>query len=444
MASYHYNHDGIVGQCSAATEASCPYAANGHFAKPEQAQQAFEQSMENLTHAPGATSTTKELRILRDKVQSLGAQARSCSPDEDEKRVAIYQQIGEEVMATVEKTQGVSLHHTEPITSQEELQHISTAFHTVLRELDNHRKPDEILFDGPQHKHAKEAISVLPSEMIKARNRKGSIYAKTLHGNTVTRDGVYHFQEKIGTYPSTPDAPESYMEPILEKLDLQHNEVTSGYIDVSNIDEVAAGRSASLGYRYNEKTDAHEVVFIGKPKGRDKGVRYKKVADSATFQSLYGERVELDAPIYTRTTQQYQKLETIASRSAKNFESEAQHHSVLLHEYTHSFQPTFDGQGSEDESGEMHLFHSMKQGDGRKATRYDAEVYDGFPDEYMGNVSGRELLPCSVQGVLRPGIQYNSQKLFEVHENATIEQNRRKIVSWVTGYLASWATRGTT
>lgn len=445
MASYHYNHDGVTDKCRAQDVKDCPYYKNGHFDTEQQAQAAFEASMEDQTHTHGATMFTKDIRVLRQRISELGEQARAYGPDENAERVQIYQQIGQEILDTVEQTQHVNLHHAAPIESQDTLNEISTAFHNVLQELDEHRTPDKYLLTGTQQKATKEALSVLPSELVKARNRHGAIYTKTLHGNTMTRDGVYKFRERIGTYATTPDAPESYMEPILDRLELEDKEVTSEYIDGLNIADVEAGRSAAMGYRYNAKTEAYETVFIGKPSGKDKGTRYKKLADEAVLKPLHGgEKVSLNVPIYARHTQQHSDQETIASRSAKSIGDPAMHQSVLLHEYTHSFQTSLDGHGGKYESGEAHLFHELKHGDERFSDSYGVQVYDGFPDEYMGNVSGRELLPCSVQGVLRPALRYDSQKLFEVHPDPKTDKNRRKILSWVTGYLASWATHKTT
>lgn len=445
MASYHYNHDGETGKCDAQNVEDCPYKGNGHFPSDQEAQQAFEHDMQDNTYFSIQNDHVKNMQKLRENLTELSHQVQQLSPEQDAARVQLYESMGQEVLRTAEEYSGVSFHNEKELTGVE-LHEISQSFQHVLTELDNNRTPDEYSIDGTVQKKATEAISVLPSELIKERNRHGAIHARTLHGNSQDRSGTYYVSNMVQQYVNTPDGVHENYTKMFDTLELAHGEVSDMSILNDDIQQLETGNRTTHASRYNATTGKYEQVYIGKPVMKQKGVKYKKVADSVNFKSLHsGESTTIHAPLYARYTAHNVQREVIEAHSAKRLHSESAHTSVLLHEYAHSVQAKIDGNGHVMESGEKQLFSELTRHEQPYyAADYDVEVYSGFPDTYMGNVSGREVLPCAVQGILRPEQSFSSNTLFEVQEDATKEANRKRILNWVSGYLANWAVQETT
>jgi hypothetical protein len=161
-------------------------------------------------------------------------------------------------------------------------------------------------------------------------------------------------------------------------------------------------------------------VWVGKkPKSTD--TKFKKISDKAQV-FIDGEVKEINKPVYQMYSSKFIEAAEIAAKTNPSFPLEEK--SLLIHEFSHAVQrlnPTV-------QSAEQNMFSEIMK-DKKTSKYYDFEVYDGFPDDYMGYPSRAELLPMSTQAVFYPDASQND---FLYGSNQG--QNAAKIRKWVIGF----------
>lgn len=152
---------------------------------------------------------------------------------------------------------------------------------------------------------------------------------------------------------------------------------------------------------------------------RQKGLKYQKVDNEVELQKK-GRSVVVKKPLYKILEK---KTDYAANTIAvSGLSEENMRRSILLHEYSHSLQ-NFSGRTEEE------LFKQISsEGNKRYSKTYEEEVYDNFPDPYMGVARGNELLTRSTESFFYPSC--HNESLFGSKRG----QNADPIRQWVIGF----------
>jgi hypothetical protein len=191
---------------------------------------------------------------------------------------------------------------------------------------------------------------------------------------------------------------------------------------VPRLSELQNPNAASLVTAKNGDSVDLKVYWIGKP-ARDKSYTQKKIADSAEI-FINGAKVRIDKPLYEVGTYERHTGSKISGPKVEDSHGQA----AWVHEYSHALQINTRLSGYEEE-----MFNQVA-GEKTFSHDYGEIVYKGFPNDYMGQKSKRELFPTATEALLYPNpIDREFFYGKNTHENAA------KLRQWTIGM---WLTLG--
>ena len=448
----------------------CPYGAGGHFATELEAEQAYSALMESqgLNALSSSASSLSELR------RGLQILAEAGAP-----KLAELQEIGSRIEDEILARAGIEVNRDD--LSSAELASLANSASSVLRELQGETVALRSKFHGPFAKQLKEALAPVPSGA--AYLVYGDVHTETVNARNGSRDG-FHIHQAAVMAPSAVEAKSPLrMGTVAKRGDLVvdssialRQEIEGGELQGFAVDRVERGVGESLqegdsvlhAIRQNRADDrfieliqekvldtdgvilpgqaerfrelAPELVdsaegsvvvssfYAGKkPTGAiARGKRYRKVAKDFELKDSRGENYGVGLDLYEVQEKRLSFRDHTIGTKRYGGDANAQN-SVLLHEFSHAIQSARPG----GIPGERELFQEIYlQGERVKEDGY--ERFSGFPDEYMGDVGGREVFTRATEGIFYP--QHSGNEY--LYDGSERSQDIRR---WALG---TWALLG--
>lgn len=399
MKKFHVTLNNEVRPCNA-EQRKCRYGENKHFLTKNDAYSFIDENQ--AENVPQLTKSSLPKKI-RNELKNF------------DESVSSFVNIGKIVEQEIERKLGFNPNEKEEL-SEKELKEISQLTRNAFNNFKSLNTQDNNLnIIGPLTAKLKDSIGFLPPEIHHKVNH--IISTKTVSSKTRKFDGKFEM---------------GYFEQSRERIE----KIYSGYIpdvpdgtlftdDLVNEEELSNKSNGQIFYVKKGQETELQTRWVGK---LPKGMIAKKISSQSTVYSN-GESITVDQPLYSLK----EKYNTYGINiTAVGSLPEEKLKSVLLHEYSHALQHV-----DEDiQRFETDMFHSTR-GPQIESENYDNQVcYSGFPDEYMGSVSGQELFPKATETVFYPHV--NEHKSFygkDRHVNAdTVRQ-------WTLGVWAYLALR---
>jgi len=446
----------------------CPYSAGGHFATEALAEEAYGALMA-AQGLSALSSSSASLGKLRSELQTL--MAASAQPTVEELK-ALGAKIEEEILSRA----GVEVDRSD--LSKEEMKVLADSASSTLRELQGEPVAQRSKFHGPFAKQLKGAISPLPTGAVYLVS--GDVHTETVNARSRSRDG-FHIHQAAIMAPAAVAAKSSLKisaaakrgDFVADSSIAQRHEIESGELQGFAVDRIERGVREPLqdgdsvlhAIRQNRADDrfidllqekvldtdgvilpgqaerfrelAPELVgpaeesatvssfYAGKkPTGAiARGKRYRKVAKDFELKDSRGESYSVALDLYEVQEKQLSfRDHTIGTKHYGG--SESAQNSVLLHEFTHAVQSARPG----GIPGEREIFQEIysKQPDQIREDGYTR--YAGFPDEYMGDVGGREVFTRASEGIFYP--QYSGNEYLYDGSERSQEVRRWALATW--------------
>jgi len=449
----------------------CPYGAGGHYATEAEAEAAYGELMERQG-LDALGSSAGSLSNLRAELQTLAA---GQTPDLKE-----LQRIGGLIEDELLSRAGVEVDRKD-LTSAE-LERLGAAASAVLKELQGEPVALRSKFHGPFAKQLKEALAPVPSGA--AYLVYGDVHTETVNARNSSRDG-FHIQQAAIMAPAAIGTKSSMrISPMAKRGDLvvdssiaRRAEIERGELQGFAVDRIERGvgerlqdgdsvlhaiRQSRADDRFIEllqekvlDTDgvilpgqaerfrelAPELVepaegvaavssfYAGKKPSSSKERRYRRVAKDFELKDSRGESYGVPMDLYEVQEKQLSfRDHTIGTKRYGGY-STAQN-PVLLHEFSHAIQSARPGGIPRERELFQELSASQPQ---LKDDGYSR--YAGFPDEYMGDVGGKEVFTRATEGIFYPGLSGNEY----LYDGSTRSQDVRR---WALGTWALLAAEG--
>ena len=417
---YHINSKGEAKVCHATTRA-CRFNDDQHFDNLHEANKYIEEKLtqensgltSSLSKKPKSSAATDQARsekFVKDIHNILSNNKNDYSV---KSLTAIGQVVEKELKERVSFDIDGSL-------DDEQFAEIQRTTHQLFSEITQTGGKLKNRMFGTLSDKLNNAVSVIPDN-IKNRLAQTSILAKTIRKDATDRDGMHQGNARFeATVVSQGVELSDFKKSLVENVP-DGGVYTEGFISESEFNDKYFGTRA---YVKNEGSDKYGVVWIGKPlSNKHTG---KKLSDTVdVYIGGTSRKTTIQQPVY-EVKDSYTLTGSVIS--AKKQWNEDSMNSVLLHEYTHLVQQ-YDYTGAEDQ-----LFNELRETDKPHFDdSLDVEVYDGFPDEYMGLYNGREVLTRATEGVFYPAA-YSSRYLYGEHAG----KNAEKVRQWAVGY---WLNR---
>lgn len=444
----------------------CPYSAGGHFATEQEAEQAYADLME-IQGLDALNPRSSSLSGLRRGLEAL---RESGSP-----KLAELQEIGGRIEEEILARAGVDVDRKD-LTS-EELAALATSASSVLRELQGEPVALRSKFHGPFARQLKEALAPVPSGA--AYLVSGDVHTETVNARNGSRDG-FHIHQAAVMAPAALEARSPLKvssaarrgDLVVDPAIAARHEVESGDLQGFAVNRVERGlgerlqdgdsvlhairqnraddrfiellqekvldtdgvilpgqaeRFRELAPELVEPAEASAVVssfYAGKkPTGAiARGKRYRKVAKDFELTDSSGEHYGVGLELYEVQEKTLSFRDHTIGTKRYGGDGNAQN-SVLLHEYSHAIQSARPG----GIPGEKELFQEIyPQGERVKEDGY--ERFTGFPDDYMGDVGGREVFTRATEGLFYP--QYSGNEYLYDGSESSQEVRRWALGTW--------------
>jgi len=444
----------------------CPYGAGGHFATESEAEQAYQKLME-AQGLDSLGSSSSSLSDLRRKLQALNGAG---SP-----RLEELQDLGSRIEHEILARAGIEVDRDD--LSPEELAVLAKSASSVLREIQGEPVVLRSKFHGPFAKQLKEALAPVPSGA--AYLVYGDVHTETVNARNGSRDG-FHIQQAAIMAPASVESKSPLKVSALavrgdfvvdSSIAVRH-EIESGGLQGFAVDRIERGVGERLqegdsvlhAIRQNraddrfiellqEKVlDSDGVILPGqterfrelapellesaegsavvssfyagrKPTGAiARGKRYRKVAKDFELKDDRGESYGVGLDLYEVQEKRLSFRDHTIGTKRYGGDNNAQN-SVLLHEFGHAIQSARSG----GIPGERELFQKIyPQGERIKDDGY--ERFSGFPDDYMGDVGGREVFTRATEGLFYP--QYSGNEYLYDGSERSQEVRRWALGTW--------------
>ena len=444
----------------------CPYGAGGHFATEQEAEQAYAELMESQG-LDALNPRSSSLNGLRQELEALRATG---SP-----KLTELQKIGGRIEDEILARAGVEVDRKD-LTS-EELYALAASASSVLRDLQGEPIALRSKFHGPFAKQLKEALAPVPSGA--AYLVYGDVHTKTVNARNGSRDG-FHIQQAAIMAPTAVEAKSPLKistmakrgDLVVDRSIAGRHEIEGGELKGFAVDRIERGvgerlqdgdsvlhairqnraddrfieliqekvldtdglilsgqaeRFRELAPELVESAEASAVVssfYAGKkPTGAiARGKRYRKVAKDFELTDSQGESYGVGLDLYEVQEKRLSFRDHTIGTKRYGGDGNAQN-SVLLHEYSHAIQSARPG----GIPGERELFQEIyPQGERVKEDGY--ERFSGFPDDYMGDVGGREVFTRATEGLFYP--QYSGNEYLYDGSERSQEVRRWALGTW--------------
>ena len=451
----------------------CPYGAGGHYATEAEAEGAYGELMERQG-LDALGSSAGSLSNLRAELQTLAA---GQTPDLKE-----LQRIGGLIEDELLSRAGVEVDRKD-LTSAE-LDRLGSTASAVLKELQGSPVALRSKFHGTFAKQLKEALAPMPSGA--AYLVYGDVHTETVNARNSSRDG-FHIQQAAVMAPSAVESKSSMkISPVAKRGDLVvdssialRHEIESGSLQGFAVDRIERGvgeplqdgdsvlhaiRQSRADNRHLELIrenvlDADGVILPGqaerfrelapellesaegsavvssfyagkKPTGAiARGKRYRRVATGFELKDSRGESYGVPLDLYEVQEKKLSFRDHTIGTKRYGGDSRSQS-PVLLHEFSHAIQSARPGGIPRERELFQELSASQPQ---LKEDGYSR--YAGFPDEYMGDVGGREVFTRATEGIFYPALSGNEY----LYDGSTRSQEVRR---WALGTWALLAAEG--
>jgi hypothetical protein len=157
-----------------------------------------------------------------------------------------------------------------------------------------------------------------------------------------------------------------------------------------------------------------------------RGRRYSKLTQGFDLKDVDGESYRVDLDLYE--IQEKSLSYRDHTIGIKNYGgSESSQNSVLLHEFSHAIQSVRPG----GIAGERELFDKLS-GANKPVKEQGYTRFPGFPDDYMGDVGGREVFTRASEALFYPHYRTNDYLYNGAHKSQEVRR-------WPLG---TWALLG--
>ncbi len=452
----------------------CPFSAGGHYATEVEAEQAYAKLMESegLAELRPASAAVSELREELQKLARGG----------DVPSLTGLREIGARLESELLNRAGIEVDRKD--LSSEELRRLGIEASVLLKEIQGDPVALRSKFHGPFAKQLKAALEPMPTGA--AYQVRGDIHTQTVNSRNGSRDG-FHIMQAAIMQPAALEAMSSIKlsshakrgDLVVDGYGVARHEIEAGEFQGFAVKRVVRGvgepladgdsvlhairqtraddrfiellkekvvdtdgvilpgqseRFREMAPELVEPAEASGVVaslYAGKkPTGKiAQGMRYRKVAGNFELKDNRGESYPVAMDLYEVDEKSLSYKDHTIGTKRYGGDAKAQN-PVLLHEFSHAIQSARPG----GIPGERELFQEISS-QGRQLRADGFEHYTGFPDDYMGDVGGREVFTRASEGIFYPELSGN-EYLYDGSENS------QSVRRWALGTWALLAVEG--